>query len=76
MDTRIGIENDNRTFKSSRRDSSPPLHVLYYDISGYKSSTQFLLCCAGVLTLYLVYGYLQVGLGLNFTLIILNKGLN
>lgn len=75
MDTRIGIENDNRTFKSSRRDSSPPLHVLYYDISGYNSSAQFLLCCTGVLVFYLIYGYLQVGLGLNVMLIILSQGL-
>lgn len=69
MDTRIGIENDNRTFKSSRRDSSPPLHILYYDISGFNSSTQFLLCCTGVLVFYLIYGYLQVCLSLNFMLI-------
>lgn len=75
MDTRIGIENDNRTFKSSRRDSSPPLRILYYDISGYNSSAQFLLCCTGVLVFYLIYGYLQVGLGLNFMLIILSLGL-
>lgn len=75
MDTRIGIENDNRTFKSSRRDSSPPLYILYYNISGYNSSAQFLLCCTGVLVFYLIYGYLQVGLGLNFMFIILSLSL-
>ncbi|KAG8318315.1 hypothetical protein J6590_006631 [Homalodisca vitripennis] len=59
MDVKIGIENDSRNIKSNRRNSEKALHVLYYDISDYSSTNQFLICCAGVLIFYLIYGYLQ-----------------
>uniref|UniRef100_A0A1B6JGM3 Adenosine 3'-phospho 5'-phosphosulfate transporter 2 n=1 Tax=Homalodisca liturata TaxID=320908 RepID=A0A1B6JGM3_9HEMI len=59
MDVKIGIENDNRIIKSNRRNSEKALHVLYCDISDYSSTNQFLICCAGVLVFYLIYGYLQ-----------------
>lgn len=60
MDTRVNIENDNKPARNFRRDSISSIHVLYYDISGYSGTNQFLICCAGVFALYLIYGYLQV----------------
>lgn len=35
------------------------LKILCFDLTHYNSTTQFLLCCAGVFVLYLLYGYLQ-----------------
>lgn len=33
--------------------------IFCFDLTYYNNTTQFLLCCAGVFVLYLVYGYLQ-----------------
>lgn len=33
--------------------------ILCFDLTHYNSTTQFLLCCAGVFVLYILYGYLQ-----------------
>ncbi|KAH8298622.1 hypothetical protein KR018_002820 [Drosophila ironensis] len=46
--------------KSSTAESSPPeLRILCFDLTHYSRTTQFLLSCAGVFVLYILYGYLQ-----------------
>ncbi|XP_055626118.1 adenosine 3'-phospho 5'-phosphosulfate transporter 2 [Toxorhynchites rutilus septentrionalis] len=35
------------------------IKILFFDLTYYNATTQFLLCCAGVFVLYLLYGYLQ-----------------
>lgn len=38
---------------------SNEIKILCFDLTYYNSTTQFLLCCAGVFVLYILYGYLQ-----------------
>lgn len=45
---------------SIRDDGDPPeMRILCFDLTHYNKTTQFLLSCAGVFVLYLLYGYLQ-----------------
>lgn len=56
---------------TSKDGSRPPRHtsspegdrkevkILFFDLTYYNTTTQFLLCCAGVFVLYLLYGYMQ-----------------
>lgn len=39
--------------------STSTIKVFCFDLTHFSNQTQFLLCCAGVFALYLVYGYLQ-----------------
>ncbi|XP_020815957.1 adenosine 3'-phospho 5'-phosphosulfate transporter 2 [Drosophila serrata] len=45
--------------KSSSAESPPELRILCFDLTFYNRTTQFLLSCAGVFILYILYGYLQ-----------------
>lgn len=45
--------------KSSTSESPPELRILCFDLTYYNRTTQFLLSCAGVFFLYILYGYLQ-----------------
>ncbi|EDW69746.1 adenosine 3'-phospho 5'-phosphosulfate transporter 2 [Drosophila virilis] len=47
--------------KTSSASKSPPaeVRILCFDLSHYNRTTQFLLSCAGVFILYIIYGYLQ-----------------
>lgn len=47
--------------KSSSASKSPPqdMRILCFDMSYYNRTSQFLLSCAGVFILYIIYGYLQ-----------------
>lgn len=45
------------TNRSANTTSS--IKVLCFDLTRFTNRTQFLLCCAGVFALYLIYGYLQ-----------------
>ncbi|XP_054734085.1 adenosine 3'-phospho 5'-phosphosulfate transporter 2 [Anastrepha obliqua] len=44
---------------SSDAENPPELRILCFDLTHYNGTTQFLLSCAGVFVLYLIYGYLQ-----------------
>lgn len=48
----------NNKTKSDYQKSSE-IKILCFDLTHYNSTTQFLLCCAGVFVLYILYGYLQ-----------------
>ncbi|XP_037722841.1 adenosine 3'-phospho 5'-phosphosulfate transporter 2 [Drosophila subpulchrella] len=45
--------------KSSSSEAPPELRILCFDLTFYNRTTQFLLSCAGVFILYILYGYLQ-----------------
>lgn len=47
--------------KNSTIDNSEPpeMRILCFELTHYNKTTQFLLSCAGVFVLYLLYGYLQ-----------------
>ncbi|XP_034656621.1 adenosine 3'-phospho 5'-phosphosulfate transporter 2 [Drosophila subobscura] len=47
------------TRKSSVAELPPELRILCFDLTHYNRTTQFLLSCAGVFILYILYGYLQ-----------------
>lgn len=69
MDVKVLIDGEkSKTQNDGSRE--PELKILYYDISKFNRTTQFLLCCSGVFAFYLIYGYLQVSLNvaLNFGL--------
>ncbi|XP_055607610.1 adenosine 3'-phospho 5'-phosphosulfate transporter 2 [Uranotaenia lowii] len=40
-------------------DDRKELKILCFDLTYYNGTTQFLLCCAGVFVMYLLYGYMQ-----------------
>uniref|UniRef100_B4N4X0 Adenosine 3'-phospho 5'-phosphosulfate transporter 2 n=2 Tax=Drosophila willistoni TaxID=7260 RepID=B4N4X0_DROWI len=53
-------KSPNLQRRSSNGDVSPPeLRILCFDLTYYNRTTQFLLSCAGVFVLYILYGYLQ-----------------
>ncbi|XP_065362393.1 adenosine 3'-phospho 5'-phosphosulfate transporter 2 [Calliphora vicina] len=47
--------------KNSTTDNTEPpeMRILCFELTHYNKTTQFLLSCAGVFVLYLLYGYLQ-----------------
>lgn len=47
--------------RKSSASKSPPqdFRILCFDLTYYNRTTQFLLSCAGVFILYIIYGYLQ-----------------
>ncbi|CAD7083300.1 unnamed protein product [Hermetia illucens] len=45
--------------KNDDEREPPQVKILCFDLTYYNQTTQFLLCCAGVFVLYLIYGYLQ-----------------
>lgn len=53
----VGDKDLNRNRAGS--DDPPEIKILCFDLTHYNRTTQFLLCCAGVFALYLVYGYMQ-----------------
>uniref|UniRef100_A0A2M4BRH8 Adenosine 3'-phospho 5'-phosphosulfate transporter 2 n=1 Tax=Anopheles marajoara TaxID=58244 RepID=A0A2M4BRH8_9DIPT len=53
----VGDKDLNRN--RSGGDDPPEIKILCFDLTHYNRTTQFLLCCAGVFALYLVYGYMQ-----------------
>ncbi|CAD7003042.1 adenosine 3'-phospho 5'-phosphosulfate transporter 2 [Ceratitis capitata] len=54
------VKMSNNGSKSSKDGDDPPeLRILCFDLTYYNRTTQFLLSCAGVFVLYLIYGYLQ-----------------
>ncbi|XP_065086778.1 adenosine 3'-phospho 5'-phosphosulfate transporter 2 [Ochlerotatus camptorhynchus] len=55
---------DKGTNRQQRNAPSPDgdrkeVKILFFDLTYYNTTTQFLLCCAGVFVLYLLYGYMQ-----------------
>ncbi|XP_071451125.1 adenosine 3'-phospho 5'-phosphosulfate transporter 2 [Hetaerina americana] len=55
---------ENKILVSEKEDSNSKIEktevkLLWYDISGLSTTTQFFLCCVGVFVFYLLYGYLQ-----------------
>uniref|UniRef100_A0A8W7PZM0 Adenosine 3'-phospho 5'-phosphosulfate transporter 2 n=1 Tax=Anopheles coluzzii TaxID=1518534 RepID=A0A8W7PZM0_ANOCL len=56
----LGDKDLNRN-RHRDRDQSPEreIKILFFDLTHYNRTTQFLLCCGGVFALYLVYGYMQ-----------------
>ncbi|XP_052861318.1 adenosine 3'-phospho 5'-phosphosulfate transporter 2 [Anopheles cruzii] len=57
----VGDKDSNRKSRTTGGDESPErqIKILFFDLTHYNRTTQFLLCCAGVFALYLVYGYMQ-----------------
>ncbi|XP_049540805.1 adenosine 3'-phospho 5'-phosphosulfate transporter 2 [Anopheles darlingi] len=53
----VGDKDLNRNRNGA--DDPPEIKILCFDLTHYNRTTQFLLCCAGVFALYLVYGYMQ-----------------
>ena len=51
--------NSNGSKTSTDSDNPTELRILCFDLTNYNRTTQFLLSCAGVFVLYLIYGYLQ-----------------
>lgn len=52
--------SDGTQQRKSSIDGDPPeMRILCFDLTYYNKTTQFLLSCAGVFVLYLLYGYLQ-----------------
>ncbi|XP_037045949.1 adenosine 3'-phospho 5'-phosphosulfate transporter 2 [Bradysia coprophila] len=45
--------------KTKPDQKSSEIKILCFDLTHYNGTTQFLLCCAGVFVLYIIYGYLQ-----------------
>lgn len=61
MDVKVLIDSEkSKTSNDLHSSREPELKLLYYDISKFNQTTQFLLCCAGVFVFYIIYGYLQV----------------
>lgn len=50
------FQNKNQSLKESPKDE---IHVICFDLTNYSDKTQFLICCAGVFVLYILYGFLQ-----------------
>lgn len=60
MDVKVLIDCEkSKTSNDMHNSREPELKLLYYDISKFNKTTQFLLCCTGVFAFYLIYGYLQ-----------------
>ncbi|XP_053687582.1 adenosine 3'-phospho 5'-phosphosulfate transporter 2 [Sabethes cyaneus] len=56
----IGDKSTNRQRNApSPDDNRKEVKILFFDLTYYNTTTQFLLCCAGVFVLYLLYGYMQ-----------------
>lgn len=45
--------------KISTVESNKPMKIYCCDLNQYNSQNQFIICCIGVLALYLLYGYFQ-----------------
>lgn len=45
--------------KDTSQKDYDTVKILCFDLTNYTKVTQFLLCCAGVFVLFLIYGYLQ-----------------
>ncbi|KAL1128920.1 hypothetical protein AAG570_013454 [Ranatra chinensis] len=56
METRVDIE---KLTDSKSNGSNVELRVLYINVSKFSPQVQFCICCGGVFSLYLIYGYLQ-----------------
>ncbi|XP_030385192.1 adenosine 3'-phospho 5'-phosphosulfate transporter 2 [Scaptodrosophila lebanonensis] len=54
-----GSQSGLQQRKSSSTESPPELRILCFELTYYNRTTQFLLSCAGVFILYIIYGYLQ-----------------
>ncbi|XP_058464120.1 adenosine 3'-phospho 5'-phosphosulfate transporter 2 [Malaya genurostris] len=56
----IGDKSTNRQRNAPSPDGDrKEMKILFFDLTYYNTTTQFLLCCAGVFVLYLLYGYMQ-----------------
>lgn len=57
----VGDKVPNRQQRNapSPDDDRKEVKILFFDLTYYNTTTQFLLCCAGVFVLYLLYGYMQ-----------------
>uniref|UniRef100_A0A182QTK9 Adenosine 3'-phospho 5'-phosphosulfate transporter 2 n=1 Tax=Anopheles farauti TaxID=69004 RepID=A0A182QTK9_9DIPT len=57
----LGDKDINRNRNNRDLPGAPErqIKILFFDLTHYNQTTQFLLCCAGVFVLYLVYGYMQ-----------------
>lgn len=55
--TNKDIAND--AYQREAKPSKKEIHILCFDLTHYNGLTQFCLCCLGVFSFYLLYGYLQ-----------------
>lgn len=61
METKVDIGKLDPNFTVEQKPpKTPNVEVLYVDITHCTPKAQFLVCCAAVFVLYLLYGYLQV----------------
>ncbi|RZF39329.1 hypothetical protein LSTR_LSTR000850 [Laodelphax striatellus] len=56
MEVKINVDDKSRLIDSPKNTE---VKVLHFDISGYSSYKQVLICSVGVFVFYLIYGYLQ-----------------
>lgn len=45
--------------EDSWKNDPPKIKILYFNISHFSHTTQFLICCAVVFLFFIVYGYMQ-----------------
>ena len=58
MVLKYDVENTKENEKENVANSE--LKILFFDISSYSPTSQFLFCSIGVFVFYLLYGYMQV----------------